>query len=163
MDKTSLSNAGDVGSIPGHRAMIPHASRPNNQNIKTLLYVVMVYQIGANVIADFPLLKFTIWYWNAFLIHVGYVIHHFNVHFLLCFFANNITCCLFYIYFRLWKWWGFPGKTRGKEPAYQYRRCKRRGFSPWVGKIPLRRKWQPTPVFFPGKSCGQRSLSGHRL
>ena len=32
------------------------------------------------------------------------------------------------------------------------------GFNPWVGKIPWRRKWQPTPVFFPGKSHGQRSL-----
>ena len=30
----------------------------------------------------------------------------------------------------------------------------------WVGKIPWRRKWQPTPVFLPGKSHGQRSLVG---
>ena len=34
-------------------------------------------------------------------------------------------------------------------------------FNPWVGKIPLRRKWQPTPAFFPGKSHGQRSLAGY--
>ena len=34
------------------------------------------------------------------------------------------------------------------------------GFDPWVGKIPWRRKWQPTPVFLPGKSHGQRSMSG---
>ena len=27
-------------------------------------------------------------------------------------------------------------------------------FSPWVGKIPWRRKWQPTAVFFPEKSNG---------
>ena len=33
-------------------------------------------------------------------------------------------------------------------------------FDPWVGKIPWRRKWQPTPVFLPGKSHGQRSLGG---
>ena len=32
---------------------------------------------------------------------------------------------------------------------------------PWVGKIPWRRKWQPTPVFLPGKSHGQRSLAGY--
>ena len=32
---------------------------------------------------------------------------------------------------------------------------------PWVGKIPCRRKWQPTPVFLPGKFHGQRSLVGH--
>ena len=31
----------------------------------------------------------------------------------------------------------------------------------WVGKIPWRRKWQPTPVFLPGKSYGQRSLAGY--
>ena len=54
--------------------------------------------------------------------------------------------------------WGFPGGTSGKEPACQYRKHKRRGFDSWVGKIPWRRKWQPTLVFFPGKSHGQRSL-----
>ena len=35
------------------------------------------------------------------------------------------------------------------------------GFDPWVRKIPWRRKWQPTPVFLPGESHGQRSLVGH--
>ena len=37
----------------------------------------------------------------------------------------------------------------------------RQGFSPWVGKIPWRRTWQPTPVFLPGESLGQRSLAGY--
>ena len=32
---------------------------------------------------------------------------------------------------------------------------------PWVEKIPWRRKWQPTPVFLPGKSHAQRSLVGY--
>ena len=32
------------------------------------------------------------------------------------------------------------------------------GFDPWIRKIPWRRAWQPTPVFLPGKSHGQRSL-----
>ena len=36
-------------------------------------------------------------------------------------------------------------------------------FDPWVGKIPCGRKWQPTPVFLPGKSHEQRSLSGYSL
>ena len=31
----------------------------------------------------------------------------------------------------------------------------------WVGKIPWRRKWQPTPVLLPGKSHGWRSLVGY--
>ena len=34
-------------------------------------------------------------------------------------------------------------------------------FDPWVGETPWRRKWQPTPVFLPGKSHGQRSLVGY--
>ena len=34
----------------------------------------------------------------------------------------------------------------------------RPGFDPWVGKIPWRRKWQPTPVLLPRISHGQRSL-----
>ena len=33
--------------------------------------------------------------------------------------------------------------------------------NPWVGKIPWRRKWQPTPVFLPGEFHGQRSLVGY--
>ena len=40
-------------------------------------------------------------------------------------------------------------------------RCGRPGLNPWVGKIPWRRKWQPTPVFLPGESHGQRSLAGY--
>ena len=34
-------------------------------------------------------------------------------------------------------------------------------FSPWVGKVSWRRKWQPTPVSLPGKSHSQRSLVGY--
>ena len=55
--------------------------------------------------------------------------------------------------------WGIPIWLRGKELACQCRRFKRCGFNPWVGKIPWGRKWQPTPVFLPGKSQGQRSLA----
>ena len=38
--------------------------------------------------------------------------------------------------------------------------CRRPGFDSWVRKMPWRRKWQPTPVFLPGESHGQRSLAG---
>ena len=55
---------------------------------------------------------------------------------------------------------GFPGGASGKEPACQCRRHKRSGFDPWVGKIPWRRAWQPTPVFLPGESHRQRSPVG---
>ena len=39
--------------------------------------------------------------------------------------------------------------------------CGGPGFNPWVGKIPWRRAWQPTPVFLPEKPHGQRSMVGH--
>ena len=52
---------------------------------------------------------------------------------------------------------GFPGSTSGKELAC-HGRLKRPEFNPWVGKIPRRKKWQPTLLFLPGKSYGQRSL-----
>ena len=60
-----------------------------------------------------------------------------------------------------------------KSPIYIYRllwclksvgiclQCGRPGFVPWVGKIPWRRKWQPTPALLPGKSHGWRSLVGY--
>ena len=55
---------------------------------------------------------------------------------------------------------GFPDGTSSEEPAFQHRRHKRLGFGPWVGKIPWRRAWQPTPVSLPGEFRGQRSLAG---
>ena len=55
---------------------------------------------------------------------------------------------------------GLPRWLSGKEPTSQCRRHKRHRFDPWVRKIPWRRKWQPTPVFLPGKSHGQRRLAG---
>ena len=64
-----------------------------------------------------------------------------------------------------WRWTvpvtRFPGGPSGEEPDYQCRRCKRRAFDPWVGKIPWRRAWHPAPLFLPGESHGQRSLAGH--
>ena len=45
---------------------------------------------------------------------------------------------------------GLPSWLSGKEPACQCKRDRRWRFSPWVGKIPWRRKWQPIPVFLPG-------------
>ena len=46
---------------------------------------------------------------------------------------------------------GLPGGVSGKEYTYHCRRQKRYGFEPWVRKIPGSRKWQPAPVFMPGK------------
>ena len=51
-----------------------------------------------------------------------------------------------FLFYGMVPWW-----LSGKEFVCQCRKC---GFDPWVGKIPWRRKWQPMPVFLPGKSHG---------
>ena len=51
-----------------------------------------------------------------------------------------------------------PRRLSGKEPVFQCRRYKGHGFDPWVRETPWRWKWQPIPVFLPGKSHGERSL-----
>ena len=56
------------------------------------------------------------------------------------------------------KWLSSSSSSSGKESTYQCRRC---GFDSLSEKIPWRRKWQPTPVFLPGKPHGQRSLVGY--
>ena len=67
-------------------------------------------------------------------------------------------------YFRQIVWlkredWGLPWWLSGRQSACQCKRCRRHGFDPWVGKIPWRMKWKPTPVFLPRQSHGQRSLA----
>ena len=54
---------------------------------------------------------------------------------------------------------GLPKGLSGKASTCQ---CRSHGeFSPWIRKIPWRRKWQPAPVFLPGKFRGQRSWAGY--
>ena len=55
----------------------------------------------------------------------------------------------------------FPIGSSGKEPTCQGRRLRRHKFNSWVGKIPRRRAWQPTPGFLPGESQRERSLVGY--
>ena len=52
-------------------------------------------------------------------------------------------------------------KKRKNPPAHAGDLSKRHGFDPWVGKVPWRRSWPPTPVFLPGESHGQRGLAGY--
>ena len=56
---------------------------------------------------------------------------------------------------------GPPRGHSGKESACQSWRRKTRMIDPGLKKIPWRRAWQPTPVFLPGESHGQRSLAGY--
>ena len=79
---------------------------------------------------------------------------------------------------RLLRPWDFPGKSAGvgchhllqlvKESTGQWRRPKRCGFGPLFGKIPWRRKWQPSPVFllenFMNRgACRLHSVGSHRV
>ena len=64
----------------------------------------------------------------------------------------------FFLIIKLYMLGGFPGGLGGLSVCLQ---CRRPRFNPWVGKIPWRRAWQPTPVFLPGESQGQRKLSGY--
>ena len=56
---------------------------------------------------------------------------------------------------------GFPGGSEVKNPPANAGDGRDTEFDPWVGKIAWKRKWQPTPVFLPGKFHGQRSLAGY--
>ena len=56
---------------------------------------------------------------------------------------------------------GLRRSCSGRESASQCRRHRSCGFNPWIGNIPWRMKWQFTPVFLPGESCGQRSLADY--
>ena len=53
---------------------------------------------------------------------------------------------------------GFPGSSEVKASACN---VGDPGSIPGLGRFPWRRKWQPTPVFLPGESHGQRSLVGY--
>ena len=56
---------------------------------------------------------------------------------------------------------GLSQWLRGKRIHLQGKSHRRCGFNPWVRKIFWRRAWQPTPVFLPGESRGQKSLAGY--
>ena len=56
---------------------------------------------------------------------------------------------------------GFPGGTVVKNLPANAGDARDTGFHPWIGKIPWRRKLQPSQAFLPGKSYGQRRLVGY--
>ena len=69
--------------------------------------------------------------------------------------SNNLKLFFFF----------FPSLTTSNKIVIKKKKiclqCRRPGFDPWVRKILWRREWQPTPVFLPGKSHGQKSLVGY--
>ena len=62
--------------------------------------------------------------------------------------------CIFYE-------WASQVELVVKNPPADADRYWRQGLQAWVEKIPWRRAWQPTPVFFPGEAHGHRILAGY--
>ena len=58
---------------------------------------------------------------------------------------------------------GLPQWLSGKESAYNEGAAGDMASIPGVGKIPWRRAWVPTPVFLPGESHGERSLTSYTV
>ena len=103
--------------------------------------------------------------YSIYYIMNAYTIYNLHIYKCVCsilaFYIYSIILSVQCIYTLFIVYMGFPGGASCKEPACQCRRHQRRGFNPWAGKIPWRRKWQPTLVSLPGKSHGQRSLAGY--
>ena len=79
-------------------------------------------------------------------------------------FSSSYTCLLFHMRWYMLSWLTLLVSTginvgfwwlSGKESTCQCRRC---GFNPWSRKIPWTRKWQPTPVFLPGRTLRTEEL-----
>ena len=73
----------------------------------------------------------------------------------------NIKLCIPYLVSNLWIITGIVRASLVAQLVKDLLAVQETGFNPWVGNIPWRRKWQPTPVFLPGESHGQRSLAGY--
>ena len=58
---------------------------------------------------------------------------------------------------------GLPKWLSDKESTCNARAAGDVSSVPEQRRLPRRRKWQPTPVFLPGKSHGQRNLTGYSL
>ena len=123
----------------------------------SIVYIHYIFFIHSSVNWTFRLLPY-----------FGHCKQHCSEYLDSCIFLNPFFFSWSCLYAQEWDWLlghmialDFPGGTSGKEPAYQCRRHKRRGFNPCIRKIPGKKAWQPTPVFLPGESHGQRSLTGY--
>ena len=84
-------------------------------------------------------------------------------------FVDITVRCEIYVYVHtsthtytyVYAYMGFPGGTSDKDPTSNSGDIMIHGFNPWVRKIPWRRAQQPTIVFLPAESYGQRSLKGY--
>ena len=103
------------------------------------------------------------WFLSSFIL-TFYTKHIFSFSiFILCV-AHLFPYCIAKIYLKLCIiLWGLPRGSVVKNQPANVGDAGDGGFDPWVGKTPWRRKWQPSPIFLPGKYLGQRSLAGYSL
>ena len=118
-----------------HAGKNSRGQRAKKESIEFLLYLFDVLVIFSKLLGEKKLLEGTHWAWSQKILNPSSAI---------------------YLQFDL----ELPRWLSGEESACQYKRHRRCRFNPWVRKI-WRRKWQPTPVFLPAKSHGQRSLVGY--
>ena len=88
--------------------------------------------------------------WNSERFMTTRLISWYNLHFE----VENLDLC--HLSHLAWPKW-----HSSTEYSCQCRRCKKCEYNPWVRKIPWSRKWQPSPVFLPGKFHRQRNLAGY--
>ena len=127
---------------------------------RTLEWVAISYSRGSSPPSDLTWIscvscigRWILYYWAIDWILVGLLVF--------CFYKecyNRQLHCIFWA--QVWMNLGVSQvkNVNGKESACQCRRLKRCRLGHLVGKIPWSWKWQPTPVFLPGKFHGQRSL-----
>ena len=105
---------------------------------------------------------FTITIFNSSIIRIPKQINVYSIFNISVFYLERIQIFYDYPSFSLTQCnCGLPRWLSGERTCLQDRRHQRCGFDSWIGKIPWRRAQQPTPVFLPGESHGERSLAGY--
>ena len=114
------------------------------ESLSCVMYPAITYTKGTCQPRNIPIL-----YSNSYTVYV-----------LLSMESCSINPLISFVYHTLQTEWASQVVSVVKNPPANAGDMRRR-FSPWVGKIPWRRAWQPTPVFLPGEFHGQRSLAGY--
>ena len=126
--------------------------------LETLILVMGTFShVFSRWLLGFPRITFYSLKWNVVNVHILI-----SIWFYFWIFCSVLFWCV-YVYTRNTLFlidillYGLPWWLSGKDLACNVGNR----FDPWVMKIPRRRKWQSTPVFLPGKSHGQRRLTGY--
>ena len=126
---------------------------------------------GSCIVESLPISNLFLWQAPYLLVSLT---HSFKFHTFILLLVDSRKLCKYYasvggtlpiFFFFLGKTYssfrGLPRWFKGKESAFQCRKCRGCGFNPWLRKIPWKRKWQPTPISLTGKCRGQRNLESY--